>query len=459
MTKLFNLCNLNNQALVVPPEYGTNEDDTYFASIGDATAKHVSSLSFADRQLWQELIVTKSGNIFRAVPSNNSHDQDPMCLRGRDLEKYLETVKQQAGSKLDKSGLEAITEAFAAEAERREKSEDAYDRAELIPYHMMEQYPGMEKYVDIPTTPRDHLVYMGNVNQLFYDEFPDGHPFADLINMSIRMLNKDTVDSSYATWFCEWLDEQQCPEYIKRHLSRLAEQLGSEMGDPDEHVKAALSAIDDCWRIEYRNTAAARCKRDSVFMLLVHKEREWKNQASEGFNVYASIKSFGQVLFSGFRDKMKGHHWARYHKAKRKHAPRVIARGFDINRCSLRELEAALRVDREGALTIWFARPFESLGQIYHKGYIRSIAFSDNNQADKVVIALEKAYNLDMSNRSLQHLSEVREKLAARQKNNQLGMSHHDWRMVWAYYRILREELVRKVNEQRQERKESGKEV
>jgi len=359
----------------------------------------------------------------------------------------------------DDSGLAAIKEAFENEVERREQSEDAYDRAELIPFHQMEQFPGMEKHIDIPSTPRDHLVYMGNVNQQFYDSFPEGHPNAALINQYISMMNREEFDESYAGWIKKRLDAEFCPDYIKYHLNKLADRLATYRVDPDEEVEKALLAIDNCWRIEYRNAAATRAKKDRVLMLLIHKEKEWKKQAEEGFSVYSSIKSFGQVLFQGFRDKMKSSHWARYRRIKHQYAPRVVARGYDINRCSLRELETALRIGPKEAQNIWFARPFESLGQVYHNGYISSKSFSSHKQADRLVIALEQAFQLDSEGLSLQNLSQLRGELVASQKHGATGLNYHDWRMVWSYYRILRDELNRKINEQRQEGKESVQEI
>lgn len=459
MTKIFDHRNLNHSALVIPKEQGGTEDDTYFASIGDATNKHVASLSDSDRLLWEELITLRSGNIFRSVPSYEVNDRDPFELRGKDLEEELEEVKKKAGSKLNESGLAAIKEAFENETERRDESEDVFDHAELIPYHQMEQFPGMEKHIDIPSTPRDRLIYMGNVNQRFYDSFPEGHPNAGIINQYLSMMDREEIDEGYVCWLANLLHTESCSDYIKHYLIKLAYQLVDGHGDLDEKAEEALSAIDNCWRIEYRNKAVAKAKRDSVLMLLVHKEKEWDKQAEEGFHVYASIKSFGQVLFDGFRNRMKRVHWSRYKRAKRTHAPRVIARGLDINRCSLHELETALRVGPKEAQKVWFARPFESLGQAYHRGYIGNKTFSSSEDADKIVDSLEKAFQMDLEGMSFHQLSRLRNKLTRSQRDATLKLSQREWSLTWSYYRILKDELTRKINEQRKERKESVKEV
>lgn len=456
MSKLFNLCNPNNQALVVPLEYGADEDDTYFGSIGDATAKHVSSLSHADRQLWQELIHTKSGNIFRAEPSLNQHDTDPFALRGKELEQELESMKQKAGKKLDKSMLAAIREAFEAETKRREDSEDAYDRAEMIPYHQMEQYPGMEKHIEIPQTPKDWLMYMGNTRQQFYDAFPEGHPDTPVIMRYVRMLDRDEVNDGWYDFVRQCLIGENVRPYTMRALSHLIDRLEANENDDDECVEDALSEIDQGYRIEYLNEVAKRAQRDHILQLLLFKENEWDRDAKRGFNVYSSIKAFGRVLFESYRDKMKGHHWARYRKIRNRHAPRLIARGVDVNRCSISELVQALKLTRERAIKLWHARPFESLGYVRNKGYIDKNSFADTEEMGNLLSMVEKAAKTAEENLQLSFLSAVANELARKQElqKDKSPEQQQEWRMVWAYYRIIREDLTRMINDQRQKENE-----
>lgn len=458
MNRLLDLNNINARALVVPQEEGTDETDTYFGSIGDATNKHVSSLSDAERQLWEGLIVTKSGNIFRSQPSTNSFDPDPMNLRGKDLEDYFKKMKQQAGGKLDDTGLEAIREAFEAEAERREKSEDAYDRAELIPYDQWHKYPGMEKHLDIPTTPRDVLIYMGNVTRSFYDEFPEGHPDEKLINQVLMMVNRPDpfeIDEGYAGFVINNILAWRAKPYTTKYLIQMVESL-VDCIDPNDVVADALLKIDDCWRIEFRNQCADRCAKDHVLQLLVHKEKEWEKLAEEGYTVVNMIKSFGQILFTNFRSQMSGYHWARYRRVRDKFAPRVVVRGKDINRCGIQDIQSSLSISRKDAEKIWYARPFNSLGELYHKGYINRNAFGDSAAADRVLSFIENQTRICKQKQDLSRFAQVGQEVVKAQRMQKVELDYSEWRMIWSYYRIMRDDLTRYINERKEENNEKA---
>lgn len=456
MDRLLGLNNPNARALVVPQEEGTDETDTYFGSIGDATMKHIHSLSHADRQLWQELIHTKSGNVFRATPSLSSYDRDPMNLRGKDLDEYFEEMKRQAGGKLDDNAVAAIREAFDAEAERREQSEDAYDRAELIPYDQWHKYPGMEKHLDIPSTPRDLLVYMGNVNQMFYDEFPEGHPDEKLIRQVLMMVNRPyphEIDEGYAGFVQDKILASHAKPYTIRYLVQMVNSMIDAI-DPDEVVAEALLNIDRCWAIEYKNACGEKCKKDHVLHLLLHKEREWATKAKDGYAVYNEVKNFGQMLYQNFRDRMTSYHWARYRRMRDRHSPRVMVRGYDINRCCISEIQEALNLGRKAAENIWFNRPFTSLSQLYNKGYIDRGAFGSGDAADRILAFIEKQAEISLREGGPQRFSQVGHQIVRGQKERKVDLDHHAWRMIWTYYRIMRDDLVRQCNERKEETNE-----
>ena len=92
-----------------------------------------------------------------------------------DLEKVLLPKIERFEGKVSDSELAALKEAIEIEDDRRENqdiSEDALDQ-DCIPFEDWERFPGQMQNVDIPTTPRDRAVYMGNTRQRFYDEFPE----------------------------------------------------------------------------------------------------------------------------------------------------------------------------------------------------------------------------------------------------------------------------------------------
>ena len=245
--------NPNADALVVPQEEGGTEDDNYFGSIGDATMRHVQSLSLAERQLWEELIHMGSGAIFRPTPSLDYVDRDPFKLRGQDLDDVLKDY----ADKVSPESLGAIKEAFEIEAQRRETSEDALDR-EVIPYHEWEDNPGMWKEVDIPATPRDKMLYQGNTTQSFYDHFPEGHQNQDFINRVIRCLDRDWCgdddDAGYAAWLVrEVIEPSNAKTYVKRFLEQLVNKLATGECNPTDTVDEYLQKIDDEWGYRYRD--------------------------------------------------------------------------------------------------------------------------------------------------------------------------------------------------------------
>jgi len=455
--KLFDLHNVNNDALIVPQQHGGTEDDTYFGSIGDATAQHVGSLSHSQRQMWQELIITRNGNIFDARPAWDQRDDDDFQIRDKDVEEEVKDIERKFGKKLDDSAREVIREEIERELAYREQSEDTYNRGDLVPYHQMELYPGMEKHVEIPSTPPDKLFYLGNTNQQFYDEFPDGHPDSAAIMSCIRLLDRDVVNDGWYNFVYKCLEDMPMKDYVRRILGNLIDKIETYSGDPDQYVKDALIEIDKYYQIEYLNAAAQRAMSDSILQLLVYKEKQWTKDAENGFNVYSSIKNFGKVLFTNYRDKMKFHHWARYRRIRDYYAPQVVVRGIDINRCGVYDLIRVLRVPYSEAIKIWHARPFNGLVDMHSKGYIDSWSFTDSQESDALIAKMDKAFQNALEQRNLSILVNQAKKIVQLQDNSTKS-SQQEWRMIWCYYHILRDKLLTQLEEERQKNasKEDG---
>lgn len=500
--KLFGHNNPNHDILVVPREQGGTEDDTYFGSIGDATLKHIQSLSSGEEMLWRELITVGSGALFRFVPSFNAHDNDPFNLRG---EEDLEEARERLIQKFPET---VIDEAIEVEMARRDENGDVMDVAELIPFDEWERFPQMWQHIDIPSTPRDVPLYMGNTRQAFYDVFPEGHPDAGMINQCLAMLNRDWEKEAinylvaadeetsllnieeqmdnYAKFVGEWVIKQKSREYTREALLSLIYAVRNSDENPDELVTQALVSIDTGWAAEFKEHAArkslgnytkaekenilyqdgkvgeskmqAALEHASMLHLMLRKEEEWKASAKEGYAVYNSIKAFGQLLFQNYRSQMTGYLWARYRRNKTKYCPAVIMRGIDINRCGLGGLERAFRIGKDEASKIWVDRPFESIDEIYNKGYISGKSFADDEKTEKIIDFIDKHAKISEEKLNLPHFDQVRGILIREQKKkDRAGLSSDQWSRTWRYYTIRKENIKAHIYAKKEaEREQNG---
>src|SRR5690606_10063422 len=143
--------------------------------------------------------------------------------------------------------------------------------------------------------------------------------------------------------------------YTKGYLSWLADRMAENQQDPNTLAETALSNIDRCWGIEIKNEVAKSMSEDQMLQIIISNEKEWNEQARKGANVYASIKTFGHNLFQDteLRAQMRPYHWHRYYRMKKNHAPRVMCRGVDINRCSVQKLRTSLKISRDEAEKVW----------------------------------------------------------------------------------------------------------
>jgi hypothetical protein len=468
------LTNPNNRALVVPPQEGGTIEDGYFGSIGDATARHVTEMAQfrpADRQLWEDLISTRTGKIWRTQPSTAWHDPDPFGLRGKDLEQYLKRALSRirwtdnTTYELTESEKAVIEEAFEVEAERQDESRDVYDRCELIPYDQMEKFPGMMKHIDVPTTPKDWLIFMGNTNDIFYDEFPDGHPDQGLIRLCLQKLNKPWIDITvdYAEWFCEWIQETGARAEVVSAMSWLVYNLAKTGKDPIETTREALESIDAVWQREYKIKGLERFRRDPIWDLLKVNEEKWEGEAKEGKTAYPSIRAFGRLLFQEYRNVMRAHHWELYRKIRDSHAPKVFLKGININKASLSDLRRVLNLPSRDpsrrmcytiAEEVWHKRPFESLGHLKREGLIDHKVFAEDEKSDELLVGMEKATDTGKTRLSIGPLNEYRKTLIETQRQGK----KINWSPIWSYYHLLKAELSAHIKEQEDEQRRADEE-
>ena len=453
-----------------------NEEDNYHGSIGDAVATHVHEIhdNAAAMIMWNEIIHMQDGNMYRMVPSWEENDRDPHNMRGREIE----DLKQKLSTQLSREIFEEI---FQVERDRREaagevETEDALDQ-EIIPYDDWEKFPGIWEKMELCTTPRNRALYMGNTSQEFYDVFPEGHPDASKINSFLRMLNREGgVDEGYAEWVVEQIEATPMRRYTKDCLSWLAYAIArdpSRVNDyvttkevtvfvdndiefipetkeiavfNDGYITKALRAIDKHWKVEYLNSAAKKSLANPMTRLLLKKEREWNKLAKEGVVVYNIIKKFGQLLFRDFKNQMNGYHWARYRRVRDRHAPRIILKGVDLNRCNLGQLSSVLRVDREEATKVWHARPFTSLEHAYSLGYVNTLSFASDEDTDSIVVFIEKHAKIAREYKDLHRMNDVRKVLLSIQEKKEKRISSDQWSSIWRYYNILKTNLLEAIN-------------
>jgi hypothetical protein len=428
--------NPNHRVLMIPQEEGGTDDDHYSASIGDATQKHVGSLNQNERQLWEGLYAPNSGNIFRSDSSPAWNDPDPFNLSGEDLEDYFEKLKKTAkNGGLNDSDIAPLREAIEQEQERRAKSEDLYDRAESIPYHMLQLYPNMTQHAEIPATPKDHMTYMGNTNQMFYDYFVEEHPNAKQINDLLRMLNRDlnTIDEGYAEWFKDHLG-YPLREEVSANFNWLVDRLVDGRENPVDLVEQVLTGIENVWRKEWIERAKEKAKEDSILQLLKLNRKYWSEESKKGYVVFGSIKKFGQMLFNNFQGKIKKHHWDLYREIKKEYTPKVLIRNIDINHCGMEQLHFLFE---DKAKDVWFKRPFNSVEDVRKNGYLTRKVFVDDDQSEYLITKIEK-----IADNGLVAFESLRKHLIEAQKKRTYGKIN--WAPIWNYYFILKNELTRK---------------
>jgi hypothetical protein len=449
--------NPNKDIMVVEQQEGGTDDDHYFGSIGDAVAQHVQNLNPAERQMWEDLLhLDKSGGIFRVVDSWEYTDNDPFNLRGKDTVELLkEKLTSQPELLNDQKFLTAYQEAVEVEMERREGSEDALDRGELIPYDEWIENPQQWKDRDIPKTPPTKLIYMGNTSRSFYDSFPEFHPHSSIIDKTLELLNIAEEEE-----FNEWRYNKICGT-INAYLianpdaKQTCEVLGHLVADiclnenikVEQEIKKSLLLLDQQWSQEYLAQAKQKALEDPVTKLFAHNYKQWKNSTNKN-DTYASIKAFGVSLFSDpeLKPYIKNYHWAMYRRIKKQFAPVVLMRGIDINRARVKEIQANLRCSRSNALDIWHNRPFDNAVDLYRKQLVQKEAFCDSEHTSKIVDWIEANALLDIQNKQVRYMNSVKNKLMQEQeKDNKL--TEMQWQMIWNYYRIMKSELTQSMQQ------------
>lgn len=349
--------------------------------------------------------------------------------------------------------MDAYREAVEVEQERRMQSEDAYDHAETLPYSQLEKFPGMEKHIDMPRSPRDMMIYMGNTNQMFYDEFPEGHPNQGMINVALNMLNRDwdSITTDYAEWFSNWCNNAPMRRYVAQLLSKLCFAIADTEKSPVEMTEAVLEVIDRIWAEQWHGKARERVEKDSLYMMLRRNEKLWDREAAQGQTLNNKIRAFGQILWKEHKDKMKAHHWNLYRKIRDKHCSKVYVRGVDINKCDMMKLKSLF--GDALARKIWVKRPFGSLEQAHEQGLITRRAFAVDDRSSRIMEGMEKALDMSKERGSARIFNSYRGKMIDAQRTKAGGKIN--WSPIWAYYHLLKKELDNHLKQEQENDREA----
>lgn len=438
--------NPNYDIFEIPPEEGGVEDDNYFGSIGDATQRHIHNLTDSQRQAWEDLYHSPDGSIFRTIPNWEQKDDDPLNLQGKELDKYfLELVEKGVSEKQ----LEKVKILLAEEAERREESKDIMDSGTSIPYHEWEKFPQMWNHYEIPATPKDRYIYMGNTRQNFYDVFPERHPDTDIINIFIHMINNDNIyEPDYRQSIANWLQQRRCRPYACAAMLRVLTGI-NEHKEPSLLIEKCLVYIDREYQNGYHLNAKKIAAKDGMLKLLYTNAEEWEKQYKAGNHVFSDILKFGKVLFKSFRNSMNAYHWHFYRRTRDKYAPAVIVSGFDINRCRLKQIQMALNTTDRTARDIWHARPFRNLAEVFNKGFVSARNFSNSEQTDRIIDWLEKCYQYSLATKNTNSLKRAANKMTQAEKDNKLDIQQDDWKKLWSFFNILKQNLLKELAENR----------
>lgn len=452
--------NPNRKIFRIEPELGFDSNDKMASMIGDATLKHVASLSHFERQAWEYYNHTDRGNIFTYIPSPYYNDSDPEKMMAEDLDNYLDIYG------IPEEERAVYEEVIQEERTRRAKSEDVCSsRENLVPFEEWHLYPQMQKHIDIGPSPKDISYFCGNSNQAHYDEFPDSPILAEITNFILQQVSSSRFTLSL-----------QPPSYI---LSRIVQYKGNLLRGPffkfwtktrespkdfDRFSIEFLTEVEELYRQEYNSEVLEKNRKAPITQLFEFKIKEWEEMEAQGLSPYKSVKAFGRLLFEKFKQSKNiqfnwskhSYYWNKYNKLKRRFAPSLKVGGYDLNKCSLREIQEALQINRQLATNVWFARPLEYMLDLEIKARIDRKVFCHSDKTKSLALVIDKSAKMADETNSLVHLKNVASKLHQKQRNLTSVMTDSEWDSIWNYYKISRDEVIRNIRKRAEENKKKN---
>lgn len=459
--------NPNKDIFIIPTQEGSDNEDQWNGSIGDATLEHVYNMRHRAPEM-DFYYLTNDGNLFRFEANVTDRDSqkarqqkiiDAMTLptgkqRAHDITSWKATgeKKRREVTEQDKENLLAF---MMEEAEEMQKEkEDALDQT-LIPFDSWQDMPQMTKHIDIPSTPAPMPIYAGNCSQMFYDAFPEDHPDKKLINQLLMMLNGidwDDFGTDQVNYFVNWIGVPETKEgsakratefihlYAAARLQTMIEELEAESNTiPDNIIEKALRDIEENWAQMVYAVALKKSKESSVTKAIDDFEKTIGEKFNKGQLVWRDIGAFGKTL-SGRKQEMTSYHWTRYFGLKMKFCPRVIVSGngktCDVNRDNLWTMTKV--IGEEKAKWCFFNRPIFSVEDLVKQGTLNLDNLGYTNKNVAIVSMFKKAAKDAVKQNNLRTLTGLAQKVIDMQKQKTVDMSEDEWILVWQAYRVCK---------------------
>ncbi len=480
------LHNPNKDIFIVPTQEGSDKEDQWNGSIGDATLEHVMNMAHRHAEM-EHFFMVPDGNLFR-IEQNVSwreHNEEPQKKKiiegmamsvGRQASQVKDPVtgkyKARVTTDQDKENLIAFLMDELREQRERVESEDAMDQS-LVPFDQWEESPQMTKHIDIPSTPVPLYIYAGNCSQMFYDFFPEDHPDKKLVNQFLSMINSidwDDFQEDQVMFFKSWLLNPDGKEGSARRqmkfkhyfaADRFAEMLDDiaaagvkvegqldakakalQSLKPEDIVIKALQDIEADWAQFVYWDAQNALKTDPVIKDIVEFEKALTTKFQKGELVYRLIGQFGATIWKKYGSKgLNAYHWRRYNQLKLEFAPRVIVSKdgdtCDLNRNTVREMTPIL--GEETARWAFTARPFFSVEDLIESGKfgIDQLGYTDNNGA--LVMMFQALAKNARNVGDVRIVTREAQQIMQLQKNDPSMMSAEEWTQVWQAYRVAKE--------------------
>lgn len=464
---IFEDTNPNNKIFVVGGERGSDslvETDNRHSMIGDAVMKHQSSLSAIDRLMYHELLCFADGSIV-AMEDNLVQN----------IPNFREMDEEEATAFLESKGV------FLDESE-----EDIYAMG-IRTSISLEEYEKNIEPKEIPATPRPKFRYCGNTRQVFYDQFPEDHPEADKINMTLMMLknNISTFLDEYVHireaegrsffeyhWFASWGHYFQNLIEMWHKNGEISHVVATAMTrtigfithkNPDEadirdFIAARLLEIDEDYSAEVMFIAECNSlKTNEAYAFIAKKEMEWDKmyeadaRNSNLLTIYRDIGRAGMEMFSSefnkgeegitVARKMKLA-WSKYRGIKRKFAPRLVFEGVNLNRCynstTLRTAVGFTKEQADAIVSRLFEKEFKSLNEVFSVAGVSQKLFrtsSHRNKASEIFNIIDEGFDKAVKYNNINKLLSVAPNLIKKREAGELTKDFKVWQDSWEHYR------------------------
>ncbi len=475
---LFSKTNPNHDIFVVPTQEGSDKEDQWNGSIGDATMDHIHQMRHKLLEL-ENFVHMPNGNIFRI-----EHNVAPPDEHGERKSKNniltLLTTPEVEGKFTEQDRENCIKfeeEEVAASKKAKEEKEDALDQPR-VPFSDWEDLPQLTSAIDIPSTPTPLYIYAGNSTQMFYDSIPEDHPDIKTINSFISTVNSidwDNFTEMTTEYFQNWIYGKSWDQYYAaERLAKFCLDVElSTVKTPTELMIEALHDIERDWAKVVKDRVLQSFYEDPVYQELQTLSARLQENLTTGKHSWSEIGKFGQFLYKKYGGQVTTAHWNVYKSIKKTYAPVLVVEKVDINRASINELRDIFKkkykseieklLDNDDSETIFsrkleairnkvenlakqifFNRPFSSLEEVAKKGIItvEDIGFTSNTVIP--ISLIKKAYRESNNFKNPNILSKVANQIVNLQKKTPQMCSEQEWSQIWQCYRIARSVVTEK---------------